>query len=52
MKQLAAALLAAALPLPETLCKILIDTALFFLGYAVQRRWVFAPAAPKGGHAP
>lgn len=45
-------LLAAALPLPETLCKILIDTALFFLGYAVQRRWVFAPAAPKGGHAP
>lgn len=45
-------LLAAALPLPETLCKILIDTALFFLGYAVQRRWVFAPADPKGGHAP
>lgn len=45
-------LLAAALPLPETLCKILVDTALFFLGYAVQRRWVFAPAAPKGGQAP
>lgn len=35
-------LLAWALPWPDTLCKVPVDTALFFAGYTIQRRWVFA----------
>ena len=39
--------LSALLPLPAAICKIPVDLALFLVSFALQRSWVFAPAAGK-----
>ena len=40
--KLLAMLFGASVPILQTLIKILVDTALFFASYTVQKKWVFA----------